>query len=215
MSNSFFIIKSNNGYYYKKDKNGKIRINRDGIYDKILPFLKDLDKGDYEVLVKKLKEEHTEKICHHYTFFSLYDHENCCNINSKAIKEMLKPDCIINNSSQEWCNYGESCSKENDKICVYEKNGIRSKEYSAFIYNNTCNVNDTYFFSHSSRIEDNLIWHKFNGNNFLFAINSTNNMIKHLKICVLKEISIITVPVPLNFFLDDKEEIITYIIHKD
>ena len=212
MNNSFFITKSKNGYYYKKDKNGKIRINRDEIYDKILPFLKDLDTGDYEVFVKKLKEEHTEKICHHYTFFSLYDNDNCCNINSEAIKKILKPDCtIVNNST--WCNYAESCSEE--KICVYERDDISSKEYSAFIYNNSCNVFDTYFFSHSSRVEDNLIWHKFNGNNFLFAINSTNDLIKHLKICVLKEISIITVPVPLNFFLDDKKEIIKYIIHKD
>lgn len=136
------ISKSNKGYYYKEDINGKRRITEDGIYDKILPFLKDLDTGDYEVFVKKLKEEHTEKICHHYTFFSLYDNDNCCSINSEAIKKMLKPHCtIVNNSS--YCNYDESCSEE--KICVYERDDIRSKEYSAFIYNNSCNVYDTYF----------------------------------------------------------------------
>jgi hypothetical protein len=134
--------------------------------------------------------------------------------NNNSVNSQKKNNNSVNNLTM-CCNYEDVCS---EKQCIYQREGIGIKEYSAFLYNSNnkpCSMFDTYFISHSSRIEDNLIWHKFNGNNFLFAINSTDDIIKHLNICVLKEISIYTVPVPLNFYLDDKDEMIKYIIHKD
>ena len=211
-----FLKKLNQGKYkngkkkrisineYKKIKQKGAMAGGDPTIEKIKPFLKKLNHGEYEIFVRKLEKTHTDKICHHYSFFSLYEEEDCCDLNSKALKQILQPQCEKLPNGPEYCDYDISC---NTGDCTYEKNDIETQKYKVSLYNNDyCdNEYDTYFFDHSSREESGLIWHKFNGNDFLFAINSADNNIKHLELCIFKTIELETVPVPSEFFLNNQD----------
>lgn len=162
-------------------------------------------KKNFKVHFRHLNEDetHKDKICHHYSLFSLYnDISNCCSLDSQAFIDVLKPICIPDELGIEVCNFRNSCMvpcKSHTKILC---DGCPTKKYNVRLYNKD-EPTDTSFFDHSSRFENGLWWHKFNGVNALIAIESDNEDDVNFNYPVTKLIEIESYDVPNTYFKDN------------
>jgi len=196
--------------FLKKQLGGQIELDNlktNILNNKRYPF----PRGNYTIHIKMLSDDNInkDKICHHYSLFSLYDipsNTECCSIDSKYFKQLLKPEC--NHGS---CEFKDSCL--GNKVCnatellKCEKSCEKIK-YKVRLYNfSDEKINDTHFFPHSSRFENGLWWHKFNGNNCLFSIEEEPDFFKYK---VVKEISIDSYAVPNSKFKESLEQDIVF-----
>lgn len=162
-------------------------------------------KKNFKVHFRHLNadETHKDKICHHYSLFSLYNGiPNCCGLDSQAFKDVLAPICSAGEWGFEVCNFRNSCTipcKSHTKIHC---DSCPVKEYNVRLYNKD-DPRNTSFFDHSSRFENGLWWHKFNGVNALIAIESDNENDVNFNYPVTKEIKIESYDVPNIYFKDN------------
>ncbi len=150
--------------------------------------------GTYRVRVKKLNSldaSNTTKICHHYSMFSLIGGiplNECCGVGGTFYN-----DVVVNR------NYNIRNLIQNQQA----RPGLVETNATVRLYNfypSAPNDNET-FFSHSARQIGNLVWHKFNTNDFIFAIESNNERIKDFyDYSTVRVIQVQTYEVPSNIF---------------
>jgi hypothetical protein len=148
------------------------------------------------------------KICHNYSIFSLYEinKDMCCNFNTPYFKDVLKPDSSSNYSNI--CNTG-ACSAIAKMDCT---ENCTPKEYKVRFYNLSnlttlaCGIPENNFYPHSARVDNGLCWHKFNGYDFLIAIETDNIKLQDFNYCLAKEINLVSYPVPTTMFKDGVEK---------
>lgn len=170
--------------------------------------------GTYKVHVKMLEGEKDSsnwfKICHNYSIFSLYeiDQKLCCNFGTEFFKDVLKPVC-----RGDMCDYKKSCDSG---VCdVVRKltctENCTIKEFKVRLYNFSdtrtlvCGPIDNTFYPHSARVDGGMCWHKFNGYNFIIAIETDDEKLQNFNYCLAKEITIHSYDVPTSIFKDAVE----------
>jgi len=159
-------------------------------------------KGKYTIHIKMLSDNNQYKICHHYSLFSLYNSKkfvDCCHIYSMDFMKLLKPQCTYK------CDYKDSCVTnicDNTKVLDCESDCEQIK-YNIRFYNLKKDNNSTEFFSHSSRLENGLWWHKFHDYNCLFAIEEEPDFFIYQ---ISKEVTINSYKVPQSMFKDSTEK---------
>lgn len=195
----------------KKQVGGNLELEFNKIKDLVS---QKLPKGKYTIHIKMLSDGNEHKICHHYSFFSLYDIpiELCCNQTSQYFLELLKPEennVEIGGASFISYDYKNVC---NDRICDATKilncnSECEIIDYPVRLYNFK-EPGDTEEIAHSSRFENGLWWHKLNGRNCLFSIIESPD----LNYTVQKEVIIKSYKVPQHIFKDSSDEVFIYSI---
>ena len=159
--------------------------------------------GVYKIHVKKLKqtEDNKDKICHHYSMFSL--------LNFDSEKMLIKNCCsIVSNYYNQLMTMSDS---DKDVTKIINDDSLLSEDRIVNMYDLSSKDNKGNNYDHSAVVIDNLIWHKFPGNKFIFAIESDDETIRNVKFIKKNQIKIKTFKVPANIFMDDteKDEIFT------
>ncbi len=160
--------------------------------------------GRYTVRVKKLNptQDNINKICHHYSMFSLIDglpisDAECC--------------------SMAGSYYSNAIQTGNVRALIPERDGfvpINTTVRLLDFYPTKPNKRAT-LFPHSARQIGDLVWHKFNGNDFIFAIDSPDDRIKNFyDYSTVRTINVQTWQVPSNVFAGgvEREQIFEIII---
>ena len=193
---------SNNKNYkklYLKYKSKSLNFKRqmggstnDEIKEKLYKLMnnKKFPAGTYKIHVKKLEptKDNKLKICHHYSMFSLIDRlstnaEDCCSLEGVYYKNAIKNGKIRDLIPE--------CP---DFIPI--KATVRLYGF----YPAKSDPNET-FFPHSAREIGDLVWHKFNGCDFIFAIESDDDRIKNFyDYSTVRTIQVETWEVPSNVF---------------
>ncbi len=160
--------------------------------------------GRYRIHVKKLNPtlENKLKICHHYSMFSLIDDiptNECCGADGPFYLNVIRNrNFNVRELIQKQKNRADLIPIE-ATVRLYDFNtaGNNGNDEDFSFLGMEKNTN----FPHSAREIGNLVWHKFNTNDFIFAIESNDERIKDFNdYKTIETIQIQTYAVPSNIF---------------